>query len=210
MADAHEPANLRPEDAPSVVEPFDVATTAEGEENGREDDLDDDLENDLEDESEDEPQPARPPQAWPAGGQGAPPRGPGGGGAGPARPRSQKAQYEAAVERIYRKVYEVHASQAGEPVRPGYYKWWINEYVREEGQYPRRRVIIEGGIRRIVVLFDRVASKKEIRRWIAEKILHQREEGPAPKDPMDRRSWYLRDSKGMLAYDKAVASCSIV
>ena len=202
MAGAHRLGNLQPEDAPSVAEPFDVETTAGGRE--------EDLEEDPDDEPEEEPQHARPPQAWPANGRGAPPRARGCGAVGLARPRSQKELYQAAVEEVRRNVYQVDVNQAGEPVRPGYYKWWVNEYVREKGQPVMRRIIIEGGVRRIVVLFDTVASNRELRQWIAEKILHQRGEGPPPISPIDRRSWYLRDSKPMAVYDHAVAWCSII
>ena len=215
-ASAHRPGNFRPEDAPSVVEPFDVGSTTGGREEDLEDDLEDEPEDEPEDETEDEvenePHAARPPQAWPAGrragsrGVARRPRDP---AAGRARPKMKKAEVKWAVDNVYRKLYKVDAAQAGAPVRPGHYKWWVSERIRE-GRDESKRIVCEGGPRRISFKIRGPWTTGDIKRWIAEKIVFERGDGPPPRTPEDRAPWYLKDSKPMAVYDHAVAWCLVM
>ena len=98
-------------------------------------------------------------------------------------PNSKTAKYNRAVDRVRNKVYRVPRERAGNPLRRGYYRWYVSEYVSPGRNSPeKRRVIVEGGPERLDVLFDEETSNKNIHTWIAQKILEQRGEGrPAPR-----------------------------
>ena len=250
---------LRPEDAPSEVQPFDDRTTVAGDERGdeleplpqprrrpvrgsarsgshreqrtviAEDEREDEPEPPqrtqgtssrgsarssshrgppteiLDDDVEDEPEFAPPPGARQAGGRGFPPRGPSGRTAQPLPRRGQvaaaaglqsKADRKAAVDDVRRRLYRVDHAQSGDPVRPGHYKWWIEETIHNEWpESDQRKCIVEGEGQRLVHKFDMITSFREMQQYNAESLVHQRDGGPKPTDPMDARPWDLATSK---------------